>query len=130
MKPSFVNPYKAHEKQGIPTTRFQSRIDTADHQFLSGLRLTPGTFETTINTFVVKLISELKARGITDITHRAEFEHFITNFELTCPSYESTTESKSSKPTRRPRKPRVSGTPPGGTNPEAAPQWTLPQRLW
>lgn len=88
MTPSFTNPWAECWQDGTGV-RLQTFIKQEEHEFLKLLRPNTGTLTTTVNILVAKLINELKSRGITDITHRDAFEHFVANSILTLPGLES-----------------------------------------
>lgn len=81
---SFTNPYLGLDE--TETHRLQTRISSPHRQFFWSIRSSNGTFVIMTNLLVSKLHDELTRRGITDLTHQAEFESFVANCKLVLPN--------------------------------------------
>lgn len=86
MKP-FTNPYlkdiPAFNGPGKNLYRAPASIDINDYEFIKSLRPNTGTIITTQNILWFKLCQALKSYGITDFTHRTDFEQFVANCNIT-----------------------------------------------
>ena len=105
MKP-FLNPYINGDpainlsKDDTFSRRVTFSVHDTDKVFLHLVRPRHGTETTSMTILYHKLVLACRARGITDLTHAAEFENFVSNLELTLP----TNDQPTIKP-KRSRKP-------------------------
>ena len=79
----FENPYKSVDEEFL--VRLQSHIQKEDYEMIKLIRPNTGTVTTTVNMLWRKLIDALVAQGITDISSREQFEHFVANSQLVLP---------------------------------------------
>ncbi len=80
MPTPFLNPWPL--KKSDKSLRLVSDIPPDQHDFLMGISPSKGNKQIIVNIIVNKIINELKRRGITNCTHRDEFERFICECEL------------------------------------------------
>lgn len=85
-EPTFSNPYEGCHKSNSEPTRFNVDVDQTEYEFIKLLRPTKGTVVISVNTLFHKLVLECKRRGITDITKKKDYEHFIAHCVIAMPS--------------------------------------------